>query len=81
VFYIGREPTRVEIINDIDGVDYATCEAHAVEAKLDGIELRAIGLDELIANKRASGRLQDLADAEVLEQIRQTRDRPGDASS
>ncbi|MCZ7684641.1 MAG: hypothetical protein M5U28_40055 [Sandaracinaceae bacterium] len=35
--------------------------------------VRLIGLDDLIANKRASGRPQDLADADALERARRER--------
>jgi hypothetical protein len=36
----------------------------------DELECPVIGLDALIANKRASGRPQDLADVDALERIR-----------
>jgi len=36
---------------------------------LDGHQIRVIGLDALLVNKRASGRLQDLADVEALERL------------
>lgn len=35
---------------------------------VDGLELRFIGLDDFKTNKRATGRLKDLADIESLEQ-------------
>lgn len=34
--------------------------------EMDGLPLNFIGLDDLKADKRASGRLQDLADLEAL---------------
>lgn len=40
-----------------------------VEAIVVGV-VRVIGLDDLVANKRAAGRAQDLMDAELLERIR-----------
>lgn len=40
----------------------------------DNIEINFIGLDQLIQNKKASGRLKDLADVQTLEEIRRDRD-------
>ena len=34
---------------------------------IDGVPVRIISLDDLIENKKASGRAKDLADVEVLE--------------
>jgi len=37
---------------------------------IDGIPVRLISLEDLIANKKASGRAKDLADVEILEGCR-----------
>ena len=37
---------------------------------IDGIPVRIISLEDLITNKKASGRAKDLADVEVLEGFR-----------
>jgi hypothetical protein len=37
---------------------------------LDDLAIPVIALDDLIANKRASGRARDLADVELLERVR-----------
>lgn len=44
---------------------YANKEVISVE----GLQLPVISLEDLIANKRASGRMQDLADVEKLESV------------
>lgn len=41
----------------------------AVLADLGNLSIPIVGLADLIANKRASGRKQDLADLEVLEEL------------
>ena len=54
----------------ISGVSYADAVTRAVPKTIDGIPVRIISLDDLIANKKASGRAKDLADVEVLEGCR-----------
>ncbi len=44
----------------------------AGRVKIGGVQVPLIGLDDLIATKR-TGRLQDAADIEALEQIRSLR--------
>ena len=66
---LGREPFRVDILTDIPGVTFDEAWNGRIHVVLDGVRLPVIGKRELIRNKRAVGRLQDLADAEALEQI------------
>ena len=42
----------------------------AVKMNVDGLEIKVISIDDLIANKRASGRPKDIADAVALERIK-----------
>jgi hypothetical protein len=48
------------------GADYLLVGAHALAAH--GV-VRATGREDLLRNKRATGRLRDLADAEELEKL------------
>ena len=70
IFQIGVAPCRVDIISKISGVTYADAVTRAVPKTIDGIPVRIISLEDLIANKKASGRAKDLADVEVLEGFR-----------
>ena len=70
IFQIGVAPCRVDIISKISGVRYADAVTRAVQKTIDGIPVRIISLDDLIANKKASGRAKDLADVEALEGFR-----------
>ena len=63
---IGREPMRLEILNEIDGVAFANCYARRIRARLDGLAVNIIGFDDLLRNKRSSGRPKDRADVDVL---------------
>ena len=67
IFQIGVAPCRVDIISKISGVTYADAVTRAVPKTIDGVPVRIISLEDLIANKKASGRAKDLADVEVLE--------------
>jgi predicted nucleotidyltransferase len=70
VVFVGQPPLRVDFMRTIDGVTSEELFAHAVSAVIDGLALKVISLDDLIANKRAAGRPQDLIDAQFLERIR-----------
>jgi hypothetical protein len=63
---MGVPPTKLEVTNFIDGVSFAECYANRLRVKLDGLEINLISLMDLRRNKRASGRLKDLADLEKL---------------
>jgi hypothetical protein len=69
VLMLGRDPFRVDILTDIPGVTFEEAWSSRIYVTLDAVKLPVIGKAELIKNKRAVGRLQDLADAEELEKI------------
>jgi predicted nucleotidyltransferase len=62
----GVPPFRIEVMTSIDGVEFDTCLARAVEFDLDGVRVPVISLADLKVNKRAAGRHKDLADLENL---------------
>ncbi len=51
----------------LDGVDFEPSFLRRMTAKLDGVDLHFICLDDFKVNKKAVGRHQDLADLEALE--------------
>jgi len=63
---MGEEPIRIEILNDASGVEFGDCYSNRVTDTIDGIEVKLISLEHLKKNKKASGRLKDLADLENL---------------
>lgn len=67
VIQLGYPPNRIDLITTPDGVDFAACFEARLEVTLDGITVIFINLENLKTNKKASGRLQDLADLENLE--------------
>ena len=64
---MGEPPIRIEILTSIDGVEFPECYKNKNTLTIDGIEINFISLQDLKKNKKASGRLQDLADLENLE--------------
>lgn len=72
VFQIGVPPLRIDILTTIDGVDFVEAWTNRLESSFGGVPVAIISKAHLIANKKASGRLQDLADVEQLESISQS---------
>ena len=70
-FTMGLPPNRIDIIFDLNGVDLEQVWERRLDGNLGEVPVHFIGRADLIANKEAVGRLQDLAD---VEKLRQTRD-------
>lgn len=68
VFQLGMPPSRVDLMHSVSGVDTEGAWARRVEGKLaDGtVPTYFISKEDLLRNKLATGRYQDLADAEKL---------------
>jgi len=67
VFRMGRSPIQIDIINLATGIEFEECYLNRNTISVEGIELSIISRNDLIQNKKASGRHRDLADAEFLE--------------
>lgn len=66
VLTFGIAPSRVDFINDIDGVTFKVARPNAVRGKYGDVEVTFIGFDDLIQNKRSTQRAKDKADIEEL---------------
>lgn len=66
ILRMGVPPFRIEVLSHISGVEFADCYTRAESAVIDGVNVDVISRDDLIANKRAAGRLKDLGDIENL---------------
>ena len=66
IIQLGYPPKRIDILLTLKGVDFETCYESKVVKKAEGTAVNFIDLDNLIANKQATGRHQDLADVEKL---------------
>ncbi len=67
VYQIGIPPRRIDILTQISGLSFEEAWSTRVETDLDGASVPLLGRDALMTNKRASGRIKDLADVERLE--------------
>jgi hypothetical protein len=71
IYQIGVAPNRIDILTSITGVEFDEAWSHRTESQIDGIAVRVIGREELLKNKRATGRPKDLADVAWLEESRE----------
>jgi hypothetical protein len=67
IIQLGYPPNRIDLITTPDGIDFITCYQEKIEVIIDNIFVNFIDLENLRKNKQASGRLQDLADLENLQ--------------
>ena len=67
VVQLGREPQRIDILTFATGLDFAEAFKNHVLISVGDIQVPFVSVDDLRTNKLATGRLQDLADAEFLE--------------
>ena len=67
VTQLGYDPIRIDILNDIDGLDYDKAWENRKMVNYEGISIPFIGYFELLKIKAIAGRPQDLADISKLE--------------
>jgi predicted nucleotidyltransferase len=75
IIQLGYEPYRIDLLVDVEGIDFEDCYERRTEAELDGTVVKFLSLQDLISAKKRSGRLQDLADAEQLEKLEEKKKR------
>ncbi len=67
VVQLGDPPNRIDILVTVSGIEFADCYPQRITTTLEGVEVNFIDLENFKKNKKASGRMQDLADLENLE--------------
>ena len=75
IIQLGYEPYRIDILMEVDGIDFETSFAKRSIIKIGDLPVNFLGIEDLITAKKQSGRLQDLADAEQLEKIKKKQDK------
>ena len=66
VVQFGYPPVRIDVMTSIDGVAFEEAFPKRVIKTVSGVSVNVIHLDDLKANKRATGRFKDLNDIEHL---------------
>lgn len=66
IIRMGVPPMRLEVMNAIDGVEFAECYARRNVVELDGTPVNMISLADLKKNKASTGRNKDKSDLDYL---------------
>ncbi|MBS2022211.1 MAG: hypothetical protein JST92_07355 [Deltaproteobacteria bacterium] len=64
---LGVPPARIDLLTQIDGVEFAAAWPRRLAASFDGVPAPVISREDLLTNKRAAGRPQDLVDVDAVE--------------
>jgi hypothetical protein len=67
IIQLGYPPNRIDILTTLKNLKFDNCYKAKVEVEIQGLKICFIDIENLKQNKRATGRPQDLADAENLE--------------
>ena len=67
VVQIGVAPRRIDLLTTLDALQFDEAWARRTHVDVEGMRIPVIGLADLIRNKKAVGRPQDLADVARLE--------------
>lgn len=63
VFQIGLVPSRVDVINQIDGVEFEDAWGEHKIVQIENLQIPIIGKTQLLINKQSTGRPKDRNDA------------------
>lgn len=66
VWGIGIEPSKIELLTNVDGLIFSESSKHCNWLQLDNFKVPYIDFEDLIKNKKTTGRYKDMADIEQL---------------
>jgi hypothetical protein len=66
VVQLGLPPRRIDVLTDVSGLTFEAAWAARTVHSVGTLEVPFLGRDDLVRNKRASGRYKDLGDLEAL---------------
>ena len=67
IIQLGYPPNRIDILTTLKNLKFEDCYKTKIEVEIQGLHIYFIDIENLKKNKLATGRPQDLADAENLE--------------
>jgi len=70
---LGFPPLRIDLTTHCDGIVFEDAWKNRVAGKYGDIEVFFLSLDDLIKNKTATGRDQDLVDVKYLKKVKENR--------
>ena len=68
IIQLGYPPNRIDILTTLTSLSFEDCYKSSVKIEIHGVHINFIDIENLKKNKRATGRAQDLADVENLEE-------------
>jgi hypothetical protein len=71
VVQIGMPPRRIDLLTKASGLDFDEAWRNRTTHRLDSYEVPFLSREDLVRNKKATGRAKDLADLDVLERERE----------
>jgi len=66
IFQIGIAPRRIDVITQIDGVEFSRAYENRQEVEIEGLKIPFLSKADIITNKEATGRDKDKADVKYL---------------
>lgn len=66
VVQLGRPPNRIDLLTSVQALEFAICIRRKESLPVSGVDVPFVNREDLITNKRAVGRFQDLADIQQL---------------
>ena len=67
VIQLGYPPLRIDLLTAIDGVTFEECFQNMRQVTIGNLTVNFIGYNDLLRNKRESGRPKDIDDIENLQ--------------
>lgn len=66
VIQLGYPPLRIDLLTEIDGVTFEECFKNRKEVVMEDVKVNFIGYNDLLKNKKESGRPRDIDDIDNL---------------
>lgn len=66
VIQLGYPPLRIDLLTEIDGVSFSDCFENRKVVDIDDLKVNFIGYQDLLKNKKETGRPKDLDDIDNL---------------
>ena len=67
VIQIGLPPNRIDLLTHVDGLEFESAWIGRIASQYGDQDVQVLGREDLIRNKKAAGRPQDLLDVDTLQ--------------